>query len=106
MATCAGMMADVPLYGMAAAERCLEEFDELLEREAEFGSATWHASRRLFDVHRIANMLLASEEAGAPRGTCPCCMCCASLLMPAQLHGLCLLPRVRQLPEHIADAYP
>lgn len=65
---CAGMTADVPLYGMAAAERCLEEFDELLECEAEFGSATWHASRRLFDVHRIANMLLASDEAGAPRG--------------------------------------
>eukprot|EP00892_Ulva_mutabilis_P012033 jgi/Ulvmu1/9201/UM005_0301.1 len=64
----AGVTADVPLYGMAAAERCLEEFDELLEREAEFGSATWHASRRLFDVHRIANMLLASDEEGTARG--------------------------------------
>lgn len=72
MAQCVGHTAEVPLYGMAAAERCLEEFDELLGRQAEFGSDTWHASRRLFDAHRIANMLLASDEAGTPTGTHIC----------------------------------
>lgn len=59
-----GPTADVPLYGVAAAQRCLEEFDALLEHAGTFGSEAWQEARRLFDVHRIANMLLAQDDIG------------------------------------------
>jgi hypothetical protein len=60
----AGTTAEVPLYGVAAAQRCLEEFDALLEHAGTFGSESWQGARRLFDVHRIANMLLAQDDIG------------------------------------------
>jgi hypothetical protein len=60
----AGPTAEVPLYGVAAAQRCLEEFDQLLEHAGTFGSDSWPGARRIFDVHRIANMLLAQDDIG------------------------------------------
>jgi hypothetical protein len=70
----AGPTAEVPLYGVAAAQRCLEEFDQLLEHAGTFGSESWPGARRIFDVHRIANMLLAQDDIGL-RLTGVLCMC-------------------------------
>ena len=75
----AGATAEVPLYGVAAAQRCLEEFDALLEHAGTFGSEAWQEARRLFDVHRIANMLLAQDDiglrlTGAQPEPCSACM--------------------------------
>jgi hypothetical protein len=58
----------VPLYGMAACQRCLEEFDTLLECST-FSSPTWARASRMFDVSRVANMLLArglDDDAALP----------------------------------------
>ena len=59
----------MPLYGIAACQRCLEEFETLLDL-SDFGSPTWARSvDRLFDASRVANMLLAAaddELAAAP----------------------------------------
>jgi hypothetical protein len=60
-----GVSSQVPLYGMAACQRCLEEFDALLEL-AHFTSPVWHNTRRFCDISRVANMLLAT---GPPFGS-------------------------------------
>ena len=44
---------------MAACQRCLEEFDALLEAAA-FASPVWGRPRRHLDAARVANMLLAA----------------------------------------------
>jgi hypothetical protein len=80
-----GQNSEVPLYGMAACQRCLEEFDALLDTST-FSSPTWATAWRLFDVSRVANMLLAAGHSSAsyPRSfngvlslsNCVCCTCC------------------------------
>ena len=57
----AGANSEVPLYGMAACQRCLEEFDTLLEL-SDFQSPTWSPRAKLFDLSRVANMLLAQGD--------------------------------------------
>lgn len=49
---------------MAACQRALEEYDTLLAVSS-FQSPTWAATQRLFDVSRVANMLLAAGSGGA-----------------------------------------
>lgn len=84
---CAGPTAEVPLYGVAAAQRCLEEFDSLLEHAGTFGSEAWQEARRLFDVHRIANMLLAQDDIGLRLTGVPSQLICLRFLSTGLFGG-------------------
>ena len=73
---------------MAAAQRCLEEFDTLLEAST-FSSPTWAAAgRRLFDVSRVANMLLAARDRDANLSWAAASSAHAPLSLRAQLRAL------------------